>query len=129
MNNRIPQGLIGGEPLIESIDLSKVSKTAARSEWWLKVCKTKCKTPFTIYFGPDEHNITHKYHWDSGASEEYDLPGNWNRVYVMAIADNKDNNVYLGICYKNQVCCKHFDFDDNEDHYIKKSDKDEWDCN
>ena len=122
-------GMMAGVVSADDIrPLADVKKTG----WWIKICphKTECNS-ISFRIGPDKENINEEFTWSKGQPTEFDLKKNANtaKLYCYAKVNPHKKNGYFGLCYGEQVCSKHWDFDDDEDHDVKQSDKDEWKCN
>lgn len=116
-------------------DVPKDSK-ATKAGWWIKVCDekdhTQCdKIKFEI--GPSKDNVTETITWVKGSSSnEFDVSAanqQHSSLYVRATVEPRGKNGYIGVCFKDKVCNKHYDFDESEDHDVKQGDRDEWKCN
>lgn len=107
---------------------------AARSysKWWIKVCPAKTESNFISFaIGSDSQSIAYRFDWANGLSDsEIPLPllDGLDTIYCRAKVIPDGKNGYFGVCFNEQVCCKHYDFDSEEDHTVKKDDTDEWKC-
>jgi len=107
---------------------------ASRDGWWIKFCQPKCECDsIAVSIGPDKNNVNERWTWTKGASpNEIDVSGpnkHHSKLYVYAKVGPRGKNGYLGVCYNEQVCNKHYDFDNDEDHDVGQGDRDEWKCN
>ena len=109
---------------------------ASFDKWWIKIC-TKHTEATTIHFAcweKDEGDKLVRFYWNNGDPAEFALPGkildqNFGELYLFAEVEQKGKNAYFGLCHGATVCCKHYDFDQNERHTVKSGDSDEWKCN
>jgi hypothetical protein len=125
----------GAEDLAEKIKKAKeytiTKEKADRTKWWIKVCTAQTdadRIEFAV--GPDQDSIVARFTWDRSKPTEFDVPdlADFEKVYVYANAVPHKKNAYFGVCYHEQVCNKHYDFDKDEDHDVRKTDTDEWKC-
>lgn len=103
---------------------------ATKDGWWIKVRKEKQESPtITFFIGSNNHTVESWKTWNSGDPLEFDVPDkfkNINPLYIKAQSSGGRNSWFC-MMYKGDGV-KHFDFDDDEDHEEKQSNRD-GECN
>lgn len=103
---------------------------AAKDGWWIKIRKEKQESPtITFFIGSNNHTVESWKTWNSGDPLEFDVPDkfkNINPLYIKAQSSGGRNSWFC-MMYKD-AGVKHFDFDDDEDHEEKQTDRD-GECN
>ncbi|HTW95275.1 MAG TPA: hypothetical protein VMD30_10800 [Tepidisphaeraceae bacterium] len=119
-----------------TVNLAPPNAGGTFSNWWLIICPQKTQAGwFRISVGPDDQNVTQKIIWHAGDPLEFPLlhGHDLNKIYVVGYSGQDGKEVYFGICHNQQVCCRHFDFNQSEQtggqaYLIDANDTDTWDC-
>jgi hypothetical protein len=118
-----------GRPL-PSASSPRSAAVAEHDGWWIKVRTEKQESPtITLSIGSNNHTVEAWRTWSSGDPAEFDVPDkfkNINPLYIKAQSSGGRNSWFC-MMYKSGGV-KHFDFDDDEDHEEKQSDRD-GECN
>jgi hypothetical protein len=98
-----------------------------KTGWWIKVNtnKTECSS-IALQIGTSKKDRRDWRTWKSSDPVEFDVPDDFLTVaelYIHATANPNDKNAWFCVHYK-QDGVKHFDFDDDEDHQMKQTDRD-----
>jgi hypothetical protein len=103
---------------------------AAKDGWWIKVRREKQESPtITFSIGSNNHTVEAWRTWNSGEPLEFDVPDkfkNINPLYIKAQSSGGRNSWFCMMYRSDGV--KHFDFDDDEDHEERQSNRD-GECN
>lgn len=104
--------------------------TAAKNGWWIKVRREKQESPtITFSIGSNNHTVEAWRTWNSGEPLEFDVPEKFqtiNPLYIKAQSSGGRNSWFCMMFRGDGV--KHFDFDDDEDHEERQSNRD-GECN
>jgi hypothetical protein len=107
-----------------------VAATATKNGWWIKVRREKQESPtITFSIGSNNHTVEAWRTWNSGEPLEFDVPEKFqtiNPLYIKAQSSGGRNSWFCMMFRGDGV--KHFDFDDDEDHEERQSNRD-GECN
>jgi hypothetical protein len=100
--------------------------SASKNGWWIRVNLSKQEAPQIVFIiGTSNHNAEAWRIWNTGQEAEFDVPEKFKNVNPLYIKANSTDgkNSWFCMMYKGDGV-KHFDFDDDEDHEEKQSDRD-----
>ena len=100
---------------------------AEKTGWWVRVDTGRTEaSSISMQIGTRKSDRRDWRTWHSNDETEFDVPDELltvTQLYIHATANPNDRNAWFAVCYgENGV--KHFDFDDDEDHPMKQTDRD-----
>ena len=105
-----------------------VPQAATRTGWWIRFDTRKTEaSSCALQIGTSKKDRREWRTWHSNEVPEFDVPPdflNVENLYIHAIANPDDKNVWFGVYYRNDGV-KHFDLDNDEDHDMNQKDRDD----